>query len=1192
MMPISTASIASSTVWNRGLYREMKQDCAGEVFQETSKMVAIVGEFAKYSETAKCTPDRMERTTDNNRLSLFQIGHRTPLAFLAVLLCLLLSLLEVAVADSDFEGKGSAAFMPRNVQFSTLSVSDGLSQAAVNSIVQDKDGYLWFATQEGLNRYDGYEIKVYQHDSADQHSLSHDWVWTLFVDSSGSLWIGSDGGGLSRYDQETDRFVHFKHNPEDPKSISNDRVRVIYEDQGGVFWVGTDGGGLNRFNPNNGTFTRYNHTPDVADSLAHDKVMALLEDRAGGLWVGTDGGGLSRFDRESESFQHFQHDPLREESLSDNRVRVLFQEKNGRFWVGTYAGGVSLFNPVDGNFKHFKHDPQNPQSLSHDEVRDIYQDFDGTLWIATDAGLDEWRPSIQGFFHYNHDSTDPSTIASDRVISLYQERGGVLWVGTYGGVSRWNYISNAFTYYRSQPDDKSGLSSNVITGISESPNGMIWIGTYGGGLNRLDPVSGAVRSYQNDPSDPRSLVDNRVMTVFADKSGSVWVGTRNKGLSRLNARTGRFSHFRHDEQDEHSLSMDSVSSIFGEGDGTLWVGTYGGGLNRLDLVSGKFTVYKHDSDDGTTISSNRVLSIYRDMAGALWIGTEDGGLNKFNQSNHTFTHYKHDPKNLNSLGSDTAWDITESRDGSLWIATRDGGLNRWSYEDRKEGSPVFSRFGKSEGLVSNTLHGVLEDEEGALWLSSNRGLSRFNPVDGNVRHFDRMNGLQGNEFNFGARFRTNNGSLIFGGTDGLVMFHPKEIRSNMYEPAVTVSVISNMNEIGKSHSADKVYDVVILDYRDYSVSFEFTALDFISADKNQYRYILEGFDSDWIDSGRFRRASYTNLPAGEYVFKVKASNSNGIWSEDNAVIVLQVTPPPWKSRWAYGAYILVIVGTIIMIVRSQAMRFEQAARQRRELEEQVQLRTQELAERNNELEQLTIQLEKASITDPLTGLNNRRFLHQFVNSEIASLKRHYEERGVEDEASKTIDIAPSLTFIMIDLDGFKPINDTYGHHAGDLALIQVRDILQKCCRKSDTIVRWGGDEFFIVGRHSSRHGAERYAERIRVDLANHMFHVGSGHVARLSGSIGITMFPFVPQKKQQLTWEQVVTVADQAAYLAKENGRNAWVSIYGSRKFTTDDMYERLSTDIEGLINQEIVDINTSIEKPLVYSTRVKQKNA
>lgn len=1152
---------------------------------DTGHSVELFSQFPDDSED-------MERIIKIHCLSLPRAGLRYRSMLLAGLLLVLLSLLRIVVADDNLTSVDvESGFTARNIQFSTLSVSDGLSQATVNAIAQDKQGFIWFGTQEGLNRYDGYEFAVYQKDPEDPHSLSHDWVWTVYADNYGRLWVGTDGGGLSRYQPDSNNFIHFRHNPDDPTSLSGDRVRVIYQDRQGVFWIGTDGNGLNRFNPEDGSFVHYRHDPKSSGSLANDKVLVILEDRAGVMWIGTDGGGLARFDRGSEKFFHYRHDASRPESLSDDRVRALYEDRQGQLWVGTYSSGVDLLNPLDGSFKHFQHDPTDPYSLSHNEVHSIYQDLDGTVWVATDGGLDEWRPDRQGFVSHSHDPANPSSIASDRVISVFQDRGSLLWVGTYEGLSRWNYISDAFIYYQNQPGGKPGLSNNLITGISGSPDGLVWVSTYGGGLNRLDPVSGQVVSFQHDPTDQNTLSDNRVMTVFADKAGNVWAGTRNAGLNRLDTATGRVTHFLHDPEDKHSLSADGVTSIYGDEDGPLWVGTYGGGLNRYDPQSGNFRVFRHDPNDSSSLSSDRVLSIVRGRSGILWIGTEDGGLNGFNEKTQSFTHYRHDPANDSSLGSDTAWEIMEGRDGSLWVATRDGGLNRWLPDDRKAGRSVFKRYGKRQGLASNTLHGILEAEDGVLWLSSNRGLSRFDPSDGNVRHFDKMNGLQGNEFNFGARFRSTDGTLFFGGTDGLVKLHPSRVRSNPHPPPVAVTAFLHLEPVATSHSTDLLPAAITLGFRDYSINFEFTALDFASSDKNQYRYKLEGFETEWNDPGRFRRATYTNLPAGNYTFKVKGSNNEGVWGQHTAAINLRVTPPPWKSGWAYAAYLLLALGLVAAVVRSQANKLRQATQQREELEQQVQLRTQELAERNQDLEHLTAQLEKASVTDPLTGLNNRRYLHQYIESEIAALDRYAAGQN-EDESMPVVDIAPGLSFMMIDLDGFKPINDTYGHHAGDLALKQVRDILQSCCRKSDTIVRWGGDEFVIVGRHASRLGAEKSAERIRIELAAHKYQVGGGHVTRLSASIGVTMFPFAPKKPRLLSWEQVATIADQAAYLAKNNGRNAWVGLYGTRRISSDDLYERLNTDMEGLVKQGMVELTTSSENPIVISNRTQQKNA
>lgn len=1167
--------------------RALMQGYALTGYQEsfsTNAIAYLTDWFSRINDHSGC----MDRAKKQNRRSLMCNFLSYRLLILSGLL--LVTLLRVVVAAENFPSDAlGASVMPRNIQFTTLSVSDGLSQAAINSIVQDRQGFIWIGTQEGLNRYDGYEFTVYQSNPAEPGSLSHDWVWTVFVDDAGQLWVGTDGGGLNRYEPDTGRFTHFRHNPDDSTSLSGNRVRVIYQDRQGFFWIGTDGNGLNRFNPEDGSFVHYRHDPTKSDSLANDKVLAIYEDNAGMMWIGTEG-GLDRFYRVSEKFFHYANDPSRPDSLSDDRVRSLYEDSHGQFWVGT-ENGLNLLQ-TDGSFKRFQHNPKHPYSLSHNVVRTLFQDNSGALWVGTEGGLDEWRPEVQGFVHNSHEPENPSSISNDRVTTVFQDNGGVLWIGTYNGISRWNYISDAFIYYKDDTSEISGLSNNLVTGISESRDGSVWIGTYGGGLNRLDPVSGQVVRFRHDPADQNTLSDDRVMSVFTDIDGNVWIGTRNAGLNRLNLKTGRFTHYRHDPENKHTLSGNGVTAIYGDGDGTLWVGVYDGGLNRLDLNSGEFFAFRHDPNDDSTLSSDRVLSISAGSNGVLWIGTEDGGVNQFNKMTQSFTQYRHDPEDTSSLSSDTAWDILEGRDGSLYVATRDGGFNRWLPENRKAGKAVFNRYGKQNGLISNLIYGALEDADGILWMSSNRGLIRLDPRNGKTRVFDKKNGLQGYEFNFGAHFRSLNGSLLFGGTDGLVMFHPERVRSNLHHPPVSVTAFLHLHPVATGHSSDAQPVDLTIGYLDYSISFEFTALDYTSSDKNQYLYMLEGFDNEWLDPGRFRRVTYTNLPAGSYTFKVKASNNDGVWSQSAAAVNLQVTPPPWKTGLAYAIYVILIVGLVIVVVLTQVNKLKQAAEQRKELEKQVKLRTQELAERNQDLERLTLQLEETSVTDPLTGLKNRRYLDQQLESEIAALHREGEEQHQLSPSVSTLDLSPNLYFIMIDLDGFKPINDTYGHHAGDLALKQVRDILQNCCRKSDTIIRWGGDEFFIVGRHASRLYAEKHAERIRAELANHQYQVGGGHVARLSGSIGLTIFPFAPHKSKLLSWEQVATIADKAAYLAKENGRNAWVGLYGTHRITGEDIYKQVTMDLEGQINRGMVEITTSIKKPLELTNRTQLNNA
>jgi diguanylate cyclase (GGDEF)-like protein len=991
------------------------------------------------------------------------------------------------------------------------------------------------------------------------------------VADDGTLWLGTDAGGLNRYNRQDDSFTHFRHDENDAGSLSHDRVRVVYQDRLGNIWVGTDGGGLNRLDAATGTFEHFQHDESDATSLPSNSVLAMLEDRNGNLWVGTSGGGLARMDRDTGRFERFTHNADNPASLSGNSVRSIYEDRDGRIWVGTYQGGLNLFDVASGSFQRFMHDPADNRSLSNNKVRAIYQDFNGALWVGTDGGLNEWRPASGGFARYQHQLADDASLSDSRVTTIMQDRGGVLWVGTYVGANSWNYLSDAFTYFQAE-GTALRLSSNIVTAVNESRSGEIWAGTYGGGLNLIDENAGETRTFNRGNSD---LPDDRVMAVHPDQLGQIWLGTRAGGLVQLDPNTEAFTVYAHDPENPASISSNAVTSILAERSGIVWVGTYGGGLNRFDANSGRFERFQHNPEDDSSLSSDRVLAIYRDRQGTLWIGTENGGLNAMDKDGESFRRFSKDETDPNSLSSDTAWLITETGDGSLWIGTNGGGLNHWKAEDRREERVRFAKLRRSDGLLSDSIQGMVEDSDGRLWLSSNRGLVQYNPVTGQMRYFSRSNGLRSNDFMFSAVHRTRSSRLLFGGIKGLLAFYPNHITVNRHEPDIALTAFDRNGPLTTRYSTDRGDETLNLDYSSDLITFSFSGLDYSAPTRNRYRYKLEGFDKEWSAPVEYDRATYTNLPAGSYTFRVQASNNDGIWNEKGASVGLVVVPPPWATAWAYGSYALAVLALILLFTRINAMKLAHAARKREELEKVVADRTRELAERNEELVSLNDQLKESSLTDTLTGLRNRRYLEEFIATEVAHARRQAGEMA-ENNNSESLDIAPALSFMMVDLDGFKAINDAHGHAAGDAALIQVRDVLQECCRKSDTVIRWGGDEFLIVSRNTSNRAAEKLAERIRTGLSECNYHLGNNEVGRLTGSIGFAVYPFSPLKPDMVSWEQVANIADQCTYIAKENGRDAWVGIYGTRETNAEDV-ERIPTDLEGLLGERKVGIRTSV---------------
>jgi diguanylate cyclase (GGDEF)-like protein len=1061
----------------------------------------------------------------------------------------------------------------RNIRFRHITPEDGLSQSSVLAIVQDREGLMWFGTQEGLNRYDGYQFKTFSPDPGTTPGGSMPIVRALLEDREGVLWVGTDDG-LHRFDRSSSKFARFENDPTNPMSLSNNRVRVIYEDSAGSLWIGTEGGGLNRFDPRSKTFTRFNHNPSNPASLSNDYIRSVIQDREGALWVATDSGGLNRMDPATGRFRHFRHDAASRRGIGSDHLRAVYKDREGRIWVGTDDAGLDRFEPDTETFRHFPHDPRKPGSIASERVRVIHQDSHGSLWVATDGGLCEFHEESQSFLCYTHDPTNPVSLVENRVTALYEDRGSVLWVGTYSGASRFNLSTGFFQHYKSGGGSSNQISGNLIQSFAESPeDGAIWVATYGSGLNRLNRKTGQVTQYRALPQEPSGLADDRVMSLAVDREGIVWVGMYDAGLDRLDPRTGTFTHFRNDPANPKSLSRNAVTRIHEDRQGVLWVGTYRGGLNRLDRKTGEFIRYQHDTANPTSLSSDRVLSISEGDDAILWIGTDGGGLNRFDPETGTFSHYRHDPGDPESLSSDHVWVVHRDAMARLWIGTQGAGLNRWDPADRKAHVGRFKHYAAGSGLPSLVINGILEDESGNLWISTNRGISRFSPDTEVFKNYDVTDGLQSSEFNYGAFFEAADGEMFFGGQNGFTAFYPQLVRENLHAPPVVLTAFRKFNQPVDLGMAPSDVRDISLNHRDSVVAFEFAALDYTAPEKNRYRYKLEGFDSDWIDAGQLRRATYTNLSPRNYTFRVKASNNDGVWNEEGLAVRVGMVPPPWRTWWAYGIYCLMVLGAFYAYGHRQAQKLEHEAEYARKLQLEVELRTQELALRNQELEAFNQKLEEASLTDSLTGFWNRRFLVQQIPKEISQVDRSYQAdpEGAEQRHTKA-----RLLFLMFDLDGFKGLNDTYGHTAGDRVLIQVRRMLLDVCRQSDTLIRWGGDEFLLVGRNADPETAESLAERIRTVVEETKFEVGAGQNVNLSCSIGFAFYPFDPARPAFLSWEQVIGVADRALYVAKESGRNTWAGILSTSRNRPADLFKRIGEDLETLVSEGIVELRDS----------------
>jgi diguanylate cyclase (GGDEF)-like protein len=1045
----------------------------------------------------------------------------------------------------------------RPLAFERLSLEQGLSQTSVLCVFQDRQGYMWFGTEDGLNRYDGYAFKTYKYDPFDAGSLPNNMVWAIVEDRSGDLWLATEGGGVARWDRATDRFVRFGQTSTELSS----RTRTILAAPDGALWIGTKDAGLARLDPASGVLKRYVQDPNDPGSLSHNAVYALLFDRSGRLWVGTDG-GLNRLDPATSRFERFLHDTSRPESLSDDRIRSLFEDRAGRLWIGTY-GGLNRLEPNGDRFQQYRHDPANASSLSHDRVRAIFEDNTGRLWVGTDGGLDLMDRQRSAFARYRHDPTDLAGLGDGNVMSLYQDRGGLLWVGTRSaGVHKWNPATWSFGHRTKLASEPNGLSEKSVTSFTEDRGGRVWIGTLGGGLHTMDRLTGELSRYTGKAA---AGLGDRVMALASDAEGSLWIGTMDQGLGRLNPTTHELRRFRHDASDPKSLGADAVMALGVDSVGDLWVGTYGAGLNRYDASTGAFSRYRHDPAKPTSISADIVTSLAEDPSGALWLGTDGGGLNRFDRRSGEFRHFKHDPNDPKSLGSDTVFSLRVDAAGRLWVGTRGAGLAL--LEARSGASTSFRHFTQREGLANDVVYGILPDGDGNLWLSTNNGLSRFDPRAERFKNYDASHGLQSNEFNFGAHYRSASGELFFGGVNGFNAFSPQRLVTNTNVPPVVLTSFLKLNRPAKTARPLSQLDRIDLGHRDDVVTFEFAALDYAAPQRNRYAYRLEGFDPEWIEQGGVRRVTYTNLEPGSYRFRVRASNNDGVWNEAGLNLGLSVEAPPWRRWWAYVGYVLLLGVSLLGFVRVQQRRLAREAEYSRRLEHEVEERTVELAARNADLEQTNKKLAEASLTDSLTGLRNRRFLFEHVSKDADLVRRRYLALK-QGTPARTFD----LSFMMIDLDHFKLVNDSCGHAAGDEVLRGVREVLEKSARNSDILIRWGGDEFLLVGRDNDAETLGALAERIRAQVEATTFEVGEGRVARTTCSIGYACYPFVRSEPNLYPWEDVLRLADLALYEAKRS-RNAWVGFVSTQQPPASEVAPAAHLDPSRLIEAGVLHV-------------------
>jgi PAS domain S-box-containing protein len=817
-----------------------------------------------------------------------------------------------------------------NILFKHLTARDGLSQNLVTDFCQDKFGFIWIGTDDGLNRYDGYNFLTYKHNPKDTSSIDHSSIRALLVDSKGNLWIGT-ANGLNLYDRQNDRFIHIS---KFPKNIT---IKSIAEDEQHNLWVGSYPY-LYYYNTRTGSAIVYLNTKKRSQNvIGYDLIEKIFIDSKKNVWIGTND-GLKLYDKKTDSFIKYYHDENNPQSIQSNKIVSIVEDKNGRLWIGTDKG-LDLFvnsksRPKKGFFVHFQNDPKNTHSIANGTLLCLQEDDDNNLWIGSDIdGLDKLNLKTFDinnpvFTHYKFNASKPTGINNNAINALFLDRQNSLWIGTSKkGINIYNRAFNEFKHISNENNNENSLSNDQVNVFYEDGE-YIWIGT-DNGLNQYNKKTKTFKRFFNNAFDKNSISTNGVYSIHKDKEGILWIGTWSGGLNLYNYDSDSFSHYWNNPKDSNSISSNNIFSIFEDRAGNMWFGTVGGGLNLFDR---KNNIFKHYTINNSNIASNYVFSILETNDNLFWM-INSFCLEQFNPRTQLFKKYIYDPKDTTSISSNKIFAIFLDSKQNLWIGTNSG-LNLYNKH-----TDQFKHFLVEDGLPDNSIKSIAEDNSGNLWLGTQKGISKFInainlPNKPLFKNYTEEDGLQSNEFNGKSSYKGSDGLLYFGGANGYNVFNPDSIMVNLEIPNVVITDFQIFNkkvDIDSLNSPLKqnitITKELVLSYSQSVFSFKFTALNYISPEKNQYAYMLEGFEKNWNYVGNKRDATYTNLSPGTYFFRVKASNNDGIWNETGTSIKIIILPPWWKTWWFKLLIWMIIIVCVTFILLKIVNRIRQLANQ-------------------------------------------------------------------------------------------------------------------------------------------------------------------------------------------------------------------------------------------------------------------------
>ena len=911
---------------------------------------------------------------------------------------LIFLLLALIIASSAFSTDLS------KIKFEYLTVDNGLSQGIIEDILQDRQGYMWFATRDGLNRYDGLQFTVYRNDRNNPQSLTSNWVLSLAEDKSGNLWIGSEG--LNLYDPIMDRMTRIPVNPEDQNAFHGGRVYSITVDYDSTIWFSTINGLVHYF-PKKNTFKTYTHDPSNPRSVGGTIVYSTYVTRDKRLLVGTDADPIYEFDRKKDIFTEISYKTA---YFGSNNLKYMQEDKNGLIYITSEFAAVHVYNPVTGESRLIDKTEGGLSAVSvKTKVLPIGPD---EIWIGTDGGgIDIYNPLTGAMQYLMVDTRNNYSLAGNAIFKIYQDKDKNIWVGHFGsGISVWKKNKEKFTSYTHNPFNPASINKEVVTAIFEDSKGRIWIGQDGGGLNLFNEQNKSFEHFRRRTGDPGSLTSDVILSFNEDQDGNLLLGTYSGGLMVFNPETKRVikAYFGRD-----GVGSDHVWYVFKDSKGKYWLATLGAGFTLFDP---KAKTFKNYSQSNTEIAScsNTIMNATEDADGKIWLGSENAGICVLDYDKKEIKNYQHDEKNKNSLSYNDVKSII-FLDNYAWIATNGGGLNRLDLR-----TDSFKVFTMTEGLSSNALQSVLKDKHNNLWISSTRGLMKFNPVSYEIEIYDKSQGIQGSEFKYNSQYLLSNGQMMFGGVNGLTVFNPDSIKNSNIIPKIVFTDFKIFNTSvvpGTKNSPLKrninYTDYIKLNHKQSVFTLEFSSLDFTTSAKNRFMYKLEGFDEGWIDAGNRNFVTYTNLDAGKYTFLLKGSNSDGVFVDTPRRIVIRIRPPWYSTKLAIVMYVVII---ILMIVYYIKQREKQSIHDKMILEQKIQEAEAELKGKAHELERQQEELRRRDEEE-----KDIRFLTDGIarfSDIIAKKRRNLEDlaTGMISELVRYIDASAGGIFIVDDSD--------------------------------------------------------------------------------------------------------------------------------------------------------------------------------